>query len=83
MVFARRSQRVFCAAQIWAFVNDTDMCAAIFGYLSDRYDSKRKSFMYIGLLSLALSTIFLYVGRTIGLFIAGRIFQGAAAAMVG
>lgn len=39
--------------------------------------------MYIGLIALGLSTILLCVGRTIGTFIAGRVLQGASAAMVG
>jgi len=58
------------------------MSIVLFGYISDRL-AHRKPLMYIGLISLGLSTILLCVGRTMGIFIAGRALQGGSAAMVG
>lgn len=53
----------------------------IFGYIADRSESRR--FLYLlGLVALGAATAMLCVGSNIGLWIAGRMFQGAAAAMV-
>lgn len=54
---------------------------AIIGYLADRAGSRRWPFL-VGLVLLAAATALLCVGTNIGLWIAGRLFQGAAAAVV-
>lgn len=66
---------------ILTFAKPTSL-SVLFGYLSDKMSS-RKSFLYIGLIALAGSTILLCVGKTITMFIVGRVLQGASAAMVG
>ncbi|KAF9889575.1 hypothetical protein FE257_007083 [Aspergillus nanangensis] len=53
----------------------------IAGYLADRIESRWWPLM-IGLLSLGAATALLCVGTTLGLWIAGRLFQGASAAVV-
>lgn len=55
--------------------------APICGWVADRFDSRRWSFM-VGLLALAGSTIFLVVGNSLGLIVVGRILQGLSAAVV-
>jgi MFS family permease len=54
---------------------------AIIGYLADRAGSRRWPFL-VGLVLLAAATALLCIGTNIGLWIAGRLFQGAAAAVV-
>lgn len=54
---------------------------AIIGWLADRAGSRRWPFL-VGLVLLAAATALLCVGTNIGLWIAGRLFQGAAAAVV-
>lgn len=54
---------------------------AIIGYLADRAGSRRWPFL-IGLVLLAAATALLCVGTNIGLWISGRLFQGAAAGVV-
>lgn len=54
---------------------------AIVGYIADRAESRRWP-MIVGLVALAAATALLCVGTNIGLWIAGRLFQGAAAAVV-
>lgn len=54
---------------------------AIIGWLADRAGSRRWPFL-VGLVLLAAATALLCVGTDIGLWIAGRLFQGAAAAVV-
>ncbi|OJJ44967.1 hypothetical protein ASPZODRAFT_17877 [Penicilliopsis zonata CBS 506.65] len=51
------------------------------GYLADRMQTRRWPLL-TGLVALAASTSLLCVGNTLGLWIAGRIFQGASAAVV-
>jgi MFS family permease len=53
----------------------------IVGYLADRSESRRWPLL-IGLVALGAATALLCVGTNIGLWIAGRLFQGAAAAVV-
>ncbi|OOQ88569.1 putative MFS transporter [Penicillium brasilianum] len=53
----------------------------IIGYLADRAGSRRWPFL-VGLVLLAAATALLCIGANIGLWIAGRLFQGAAAAVV-
>jgi MFS family permease len=53
----------------------------IVGYLADRSESRRWPLL-IGLVALGAATALLCVGTSIGLWIAGRLFQGAAAAVV-
>jgi MFS family permease len=55
--------------------------APICGWVADRFSSRRWTFM-IGLLALAGSTIFLVIGNSLGIIIAGRICQGLSAAVV-
>lgn len=54
---------------------------AIIGWLADRAGSRRWPFL-VGLVLLAAATALLCIGTNIGLWIAGRLFQGAAAAVV-
>ncbi|KAJ5097943.1 hypothetical protein N7532_004944 [Penicillium argentinense] len=53
----------------------------IIGYVADRTESRRWPLL-LGLVALAAATALLCVGTHIGLWIAGRLFQGAAAAVV-
>ncbi|KAF7585452.1 hypothetical protein BBP40_010891 [Aspergillus hancockii] len=53
----------------------------IVGYIADRSESRRWSFLF-GLVGLGAATALLCVGTSIGLWVAGRLFQGAAAAVV-
>jgi MFS family permease len=53
----------------------------ISGYLADRIESRRWPLL-IGLVALGASTALLCVGTTLGLWIAGRLFQGVSAAVV-
>lgn len=53
----------------------------ISGYLADRIESRRWPLL-IGMVALGASTALLCVGTTLGLWIAGRLFQGVAAAVV-
>ncbi|KAJ5159474.1 uncharacterized protein N7482_006478 [Penicillium canariense] len=53
----------------------------IIGYIADRAESRRWPFL-LGLILLAAATALLCVGTNIGLWIAGRVFQGATAAVV-
>ncbi|GAQ03075.1 uncharacterized MFS-type transporter C18.02 [Aspergillus lentulus] len=55
--------------------------SAISGYLADRIESRRWPLL-IGLVALGASTALLCVGTTLGLWIAGRLFQGVSAAVV-
>lgn len=51
------------------------------GWYADRSESRKVSLL-VGLVLLAGSTVFLTVGNSIGVFIAGRILQGFSAAVV-
>ncbi|KAJ5497497.1 hypothetical protein N7463_009484 [Penicillium fimorum] len=51
------------------------------GYVADRAESRRWPLL-VGLVALGAATALLCVGTHIGLWIAGRLFQGAAAAVV-
>ncbi|KAJ5811348.1 hypothetical protein N7474_007649 [Penicillium riverlandense] len=53
----------------------------IIGYVADRFESRRLP-MLAGLFAVGGATALLCVGTNIGLWIAGRLFQGAAAAVV-
>lgn len=53
----------------------------VVGYLADRAESRRWPLL-LGLVALEAATALLCVGSNIGLWIAGRLFQGAAAAVV-
>ncbi|KAH3949204.1 hypothetical protein HBI56_103080 [Parastagonospora nodorum] len=53
----------------------------ICGWLADR-GSSRRSPLLLGLLALLGSTVLLNVGSSVGIFVAGRILQGASAAVV-
>ncbi|KAJ5611278.1 MFS amine transporter [Penicillium lagena] len=53
----------------------------ISGYVADRFESRRLP-MLAGLVAVGAATALLCVGTNIGLWIAGRLFQGAAAAVV-
>lgn len=53
----------------------------IVGYVTDRAGSRKWPYL-VGLTALAAATALLCVGSTIGLWIAGRLFQGAAGAVV-
>ncbi|KAL1852573.1 hypothetical protein Plec18170_005704 [Paecilomyces lecythidis] len=53
----------------------------VFGYLADKFRSKQVPLIG-GLVALGASTALLCVGTSIGLWVAGRIFQGISAAMV-
>jgi MFS family permease len=53
----------------------------ICGWLADR-GSSRRSPLLMGLFALLGSTVLLNVGSSLGLLIAGRILQGASAAVV-
>ncbi|KAI5239542.1 MFS general substrate transporter [Aureobasidium subglaciale] len=55
--------------------------APICGWVADRFDSRRWSFM-VGLLALAGSTVFLVAGNSLALIVVGRILQGLSAAVV-
>ncbi|KAK4626458.1 hypothetical protein CLAFUW4_04323 [Fulvia fulva] len=57
------------------------VASPIFGWLADRMKSRQIPFM-IGLLLLGASTAMLTVGDSIGLLAAGRVLQGASAAVV-
>jgi MFS family permease len=54
---------------------------AICGYLADRTTHRRIPFL-VGLIILTTGTVLLCIGSSIGLFIAGRILQGASGAVV-
>ncbi|KAJ5982989.1 hypothetical protein N7481_005088 [Penicillium waksmanii] len=56
-------------------------CSPIVGYIADRAESRRWPLL-LGLIALGAATALLCVGTNIGLWIAGRLFQGAAAAVV-
>ncbi|KAJ5126127.1 Velvet factor [Penicillium atrosanguineum] len=53
----------------------------IVGYITDRAESRKWPYLF-GLTALAAATGLLCVGSTIGFWIAGRLFQGAAGAVV-
>ena len=53
----------------------------IVGYITDRFGSRKWPYL-AGLIALAAATALLCVGTSIGLWVAGRIFQGAAGAVV-
>ncbi|RAL01253.1 MFS transporter [Aspergillus ibericus CBS 121593] len=53
----------------------------IAGYIADRFESRWWP-LIVGLLALGASTALLCVGTHLGLWIAGRLFQGASAAVV-
>ncbi|KAJ5356970.1 hypothetical protein N7517_011579 [Penicillium concentricum] len=55
--------------------------APVVGYVADRAESRRWPLL-VGLVALAAATALLCVGTHIGLWIVGRLFQGAAAAVV-
>ena len=55
--------------------------APVVGYLADRAESRRWPLL-IGLVALGAATALLCVGTNIALWIVGRLFQGAAAAIV-
>lgn len=57
------------------------MALAIIGYIADRAESRRWPLL-LGLGALAAATALLCIGTNIGLWISGRLFQGAAAAVV-
>ncbi|KAK8181296.1 major facilitator superfamily domain-containing protein [Phyllosticta citribraziliensis] len=57
------------------------VASPICGWLADRSTSRRLPLL-AGLLALAGSTVMLNVGRTIGIFVAGRVLQGISAAVV-
>ncbi|KAI9648576.1 hypothetical protein NHQ30_003213 [Ciborinia camelliae] len=52
------------------------------GYLADMVSSQRLLFI-LGLLALTGSIVLLFVGKSIGILLAGRVFQGFSAAVVG
>jgi MFS family permease len=51
------------------------------GYLADR-GASRRSPLLLGLFALLGSTVLLNIGNSVGIIIAGRILQGASAAVV-
>ncbi|KAK9358382.1 major facilitator superfamily domain-containing protein [Lipomyces starkeyi] len=53
----------------------------IVGYIADRSESRRRPLLF-GLVALGAATALLCVGTNIGLWVAGRLFQGTAAAVV-
>ncbi|KAJ5128000.1 hypothetical protein N7448_008779 [Penicillium atrosanguineum] len=53
----------------------------VIGYVADRAESRRWPLL-LGLVALEAATALLCIGTNIGLWIAGRLFQGAAAAVV-
>lgn len=53
----------------------------LFGWLADRSSSRRAPLL-LGLMTLLGATVLLNIGSNVGLFIAGRILQGASAAVV-
>ncbi|KAJ5506876.1 Tetracycline resistance protein TetA/multidrug resistance protein MdtG [Penicillium expansum] len=55
--------------------------APVVGYIADRFESRRWPLL-VGLIALAAATALLCVGTNIALWIVGRLFQGAAAAVV-
>ncbi|CAI7634231.1 unnamed protein product [Penicillium glandicola] len=55
--------------------------APVVGYIADRSESRRWPLLF-GLVALAAATALLCVGTHIALWIVGRLFQGAAAAVV-
>ncbi|KXG52839.1 Major facilitator superfamily domain, general substrate transporter [Penicillium griseofulvum] len=55
--------------------------APVVGYIADRAESRRWPLL-VGLVALAAATSLLCVGTHIALWIVGRLFQGAAAAVV-
>ncbi len=57
------------------------VAAPICGWAADRTDSRRAPLL-VGLLVLAGSTVMLCLGKSIGLLLAGRLLQGASAAVV-
>ncbi|KAJ5760362.1 hypothetical protein N7520_007518 [Penicillium odoratum] len=54
---------------------------AVVGYLADRAESRRWPLLF-GLVALGAATALLCIGTNIGLWIAGRLCQGAASAVV-
>lgn len=54
---------------------------ALTGYLADRIQSRQWPLLF-GLVALAISTALLCIGTNLGLWIAGRILQGASTAVV-
>jgi MFS family permease len=55
--------------------------APVVGYIADRAESRRWPLL-VGLIALGAATALLCVGTNIALWIVGRLFQGAAAAIV-
>jgi MFS family permease len=55
--------------------------APVVGYIADRAESRRWPLLF-GLIALAAATALLCVGTNLALWIVGRLFQGAAAAIV-
>jgi MFS family permease len=55
--------------------------APVVGYVADRAESRRWPLLF-GLVALAAATALLCVGTNIALWVTGRLFQGAAAAIV-
>lgn len=55
--------------------------APIIGFISDRTESRRWPYI-VGLVGLAAATALLCIGTQLGLWIAGRLCQGAAASIV-
>jgi MFS family permease len=55
--------------------------APVVGYIADRAESRRWPLL-VGLVALAAATALLCVGTHIALWVVGRLFQGAAAAVV-
>lgn len=53
----------------------------ICGWLADR-GASRRSPLLVGLFALLGSTVLLQIGSSTGIFIAGRVLQGASAAVV-
>ncbi|KAF2091264.1 MFS general substrate transporter [Saccharata proteae CBS 121410] len=56
-------------------------CSPLFGWLSDTISSRRVPLIF-GLFALAGATVMINVGSSIGILIAGRVLQGASAAVV-
>ncbi|KAJ5924558.1 hypothetical protein N7466_008745 [Penicillium verhagenii] len=53
----------------------------VVGYLADRFESRRWPLLF-GLVALGAATALLCIGTNLGLWIAGRLFQGMASAVV-
>ncbi|KAG2420508.1 hypothetical protein HFD88_000120 [Aspergillus terreus] len=67
---------------LMALFGATQVAASpVAGYLADRIESRWWPLM-AGLVMLAVSTSLLCVGTTLGLWVAGRLFQGASGAIV-